>query len=415
MRARRSVLICLLTTVNTILFAQHKGGTGLPLDGKRAETGDSAFYQRQHDLVDISLFILHGKYNSRSAEHGITDTKIYISAAPVVEYTIATGFSPGIAGNLAKKSSVNVPTNTSSLLGAIKYTQKKQLLLPFQTSYWTPGNRYNLLGDWRFLNYVQDSYGLGGNTLPSEKYTITYKYIRFYETLLKQFSGHLYGGVGYQLDYHWKIREIDIPTGLITDFQKYGYAPQSSSSGLTLLAVYDSRENSINPEGGAAYAKLQFLQNTTLLGSTSNSNSVIVDLRKYFGIRKHDVLALWFYSSLTISGNPPYLDLPGTGSDTYNNVGRGYEQNRYTGKELLYVEAEYRFGITRDGLVGGVLFSNVQSVSEPNGNTFRYLLPGAGFGLRIKFNKFSRTNACIDYGYGIRGSRGFVGNLGEVF
>lgn len=125
--------------------------------------------------------------------------------------------------------------------------------------------------------------------------------------------------------------------------------------------------------------------------------------------------AFWLYSALTISGNSPYLDLPGTGTDTYNNLGRGYEQNRYTGKQLIYFETEYRFGITRDGLLGGVVFTNLQSVSEPAGRTFQYFLPGFGMGLRIKFNKFSGTNVCIDYGYGIKGSHGFAGNLGEIF
>jgi len=41
--------------------------------------------------------------------------------------------------------------------------------------------------------------------------------------------------------------------------------------------------------------------------------------------------------------------------------------------------------------------------------------PGYGAGLRIKLNKFSRTNVAIDYGFGAGGSRGFFVNLGEVF
>lgn len=376
---------------------------------------DSSFYHRQHDLIDISLLLLHGRYNSRSAEHGITDTKMYVSAAPIVEYTIATGFSPGLAGNIAFKRSVAVATNTSSVLGAIKYTQKKQLLLPFQSSLWAKANTYNLLGDWRFLDYVQDSYGLGGNTNPSDKYVLTYKYLRIYEVILKRLHTNIYGGFGYQLDYHWKITETEVQPRRVTDFQKYGYSPHSVSSGITFVLVYDSRENSINPEGRSMYGKLQFLQNMSLLGSTSVYNALTIDLRKYFAVQNHNVLAFWIYSTLNLSGKPPYLDLPGTGSDTYNNVGRGYEQNRFTGKSLLYFETEYRFGITRDGLLGGVLFANVESVSEPAGKSFQYFLPGYGVGLRIKFNKFSKTNACVDYGYGIKGSHGFVGNLGEVF
>jgi outer membrane protein assembly factor BamA len=179
--------------------------------------------------------------------------------------------------------------------------------------------------------------------------------------------------------------------------------------------IYDSRKNSINPEGGSAYANVEFLQNSTLLGSDSNWNSILIDLRKYFKVAHQSVLAFWFYSVLTISGNPPYLDLPGTGSDTYNNTGRGYEQGRFIGKRYIDLESEFRFPITRNGLLGGVIFCNAESVSELSNSQFEVVYPAFGAGLRIKFNKFSNSNACLDYGVGTKGSRGFFGNLGEVF
>ncbi|MBS1665333.1 MAG: hypothetical protein JST68_30095, partial [Bacteroidetes bacterium] len=66
-------------------------------------------------------------------------------------------------------------------------------------------------------------------------------------------------------------------------------------------------------------------------------------------------------------------------------------------------------------LLGGVVFANAQSFTEPETNRFQYIAPGYGAGLRIKLNKFSRTNLCIDYGWGTHGSGGFFVNLGEVF
>jgi len=41
--------------------------------------------------------------------------------------------------------------------------------------------------------------------------------------------------------------------------------------------------------------------------------------------------------------------------------------------------------------------------------------PGWGAGIRLKFNKFSRTNVAIDYGFGEGGSGGLFVNVGEVF
>jgi hypothetical protein len=82
---------------------------------------------------------------------------------------------------------------------------------------------------------------------------------------------------------------------------------------------------------------------------------------------------------------------------------------------MVDLEAEYRFGISRNGLIGGVVFANAQSYSEMATNRFEVAQPGYGAGLRIKFNKFSRTNVCIDYGFGLHGSSGLFLNLGEVF
>ena len=128
-----------------------------------------------------------------------------------------------------------------------------------------------------------------------------------------------------------------------------------------------------------------------------------------------NTLAFWTYDWFTLSGKPPYLNLPFTASDTYNNFGRGYIQGRFRGQNLLYCESEYRFGITKNGFFGGVVFLNAQSFSEPDTHRFKALLPGWGTGIRIKLNKFSRTNIAIDYGFGLHGSNGIFANLGEVF
>jgi hypothetical protein len=96
-------------------------------------------------------------------------------------------------------------------------------------------------------------------------------------------------------------------------------------------------------------------------------------------------------------------------------MGRGYIQGRFRGKNNLYLESEYRFRILDNGFLGGVVFVNAQSFSEPVTNRFEAINPGWGAGLRIKLNKFSRTNICLDYGFGLHGSGGLFANLGEVF
>jgi len=45
-----------------------------------------------------------------------------------------------------------------------------------------------------------------------------------------------------------------------------------------------------------------------------------------------------------------------------------------------------------------VAFTNANSASQPNSHDFSYLNPAAAPCLRIKFNKISGTNICLDYG-----------------
>jgi hypothetical protein len=60
---------------------------------------------------------------------------------------------------------------------------------------------------------------------------------------------------------------------------------------------------------------------------------------------------------------------------------------------------------------------NVESASNPDANIklLDFIEPAGGIGLRIKYDKFSRTNICIDYGIGRYGSNGVFLNIGEFF
>ena len=140
-------------------------------------------------------------------------------------------------------------------------------------------------------------------------------------------------------------------------------------------------------------------------------------MRKYFKLSDHsnNVLAFWSYTWITLNGRQPYLDLPSVGNDTYNNTGRGYAIDRFRGKNMLYLESEYRFGITKNGLLGAVVFANAQNYDRSVTTGLTKIIPAAGTGLRIKINKHSNTNLCIDYAVGTDNSRGVFVNLGEVF
>jgi outer membrane protein assembly factor BamA len=367
--------------------------------------------------VDLGRSFLKGAKTNRKDSTLQKTGKLHISALPVVGYTLQTGFAGVLSSNFAFYTSEHSQANISSILTSITYSQYHQIIFPIQADIWTKGNQYNIVTDWRYLKYPSLTYGLGGNTSPDSGYNIDYTYLRLHQAIMKKVTSDTYLGLGYDLDYLWNIQELDPPTGEHTDFQRYGLHKTELASGISLHFLYDSRRNQLNPDNGS-YASISYRPNFTFLGSDANWQSLILDLREYIPLPggTHNVLALWSYNWFTTGGgDPPYLLLPSSGWDAYSNTARGYIQGRFRSRNMLYLESEYRFQILNNGLLGGVVFGNAQSFSEQGSGRFEYVAPGFGGGIRISLNKFSRTNLCIDYGWGTHGSGGFFVNLGEVF
>jgi hypothetical protein len=357
----------------------------------------------------------------KSTDHRIdTNThqlkSLQFSAVPAAGYTLQTGFAVIAAANAAFYTGKHDSENISSIYTGVTYSQYQQVIIPIQVNIWSPHNKYNIVVDWRFMKFPSFTYGLGGYSTLNEGYSIDYSYIRLHQSIKRAVSKNLYVGLGYNFDYFWNVKEIEPPTTKSTDFENYGFSTTEKSSGVALHLLYDDRRNSINPEQGY-YANVSYSYNTATLGGDANWQSLTIDCRRYFEFPNgtQNVIALWNYDWLTLSGTPPYLLLPNTGGDAYNNTGRGYIPGRYRGKNMVYLETEYRFRITNNGLLGGVAFANAQSFTELNSKIFEVISPAVGAGIRLKLNKFSKTNVCIDYGVGFDGSKGFFVNLGEVF
>jgi len=366
----------------------------------------------QRDMIE-SFDRLFNKHTSTDA--GKRVRKYNFSAVPALGYTLSTGFAVDLTGNVAFYTDNAQHENLSTMQADMSYDTKAQRLLFNRAEIWFPDNKYRLVSDIRFAKFPTETYGLGSLTTPAQTNEIDFNYIRFYGTLYKTLFTDFYAGAGYNLDYHYNIIASGNLDKSISGFEKYGQTTASTSSGINLDLLYDSRRNSINPLGGE-YANLVYRQNLTLLGSNNNWQSIELDIRKYLRLSAHsnNVLAFWGIAWLS-SANTPYLDLPQTAGDMYTNSGRGYAEGRFRGRDMLYLETEYRFGISRNGLFGGVVFANGQSFTDYPSNTFKGIDPGTGAGIRIKINKHSNTNVCIDYGIGTHGSHGFFVNLGEVF
>ena len=331
-------------------------------------------------------------------------------------YSLVSGFLVGVVNSLSFYTHRGEGAKISTISMLNMYTQNKQFLNTLQSNIWLNHEKYNLLGDFRYYKYPNFTYGLGSKTNLEDLNNVNYTLIRVYEVIMREVSKNTFVGLGYNLDIHNNISQTNNPEIAETDLQKYGYGETSKSSGLTANFQYDSRLNSNNPSEGA-YANVQLRANLKALNSDSDWQSITTDLRYFLPLTKKsgNVLAFWTYNVLTLGGTPPYFDLPSTGWDINNSSGRGYVEGRFRGRNSLYFETEYRFNITKKRFLGGVIFSNFSSFSEPITNKFEKINIAYGAGLRVKLNKHAKTNLTIDYGIGQGGSRGFSFGLNENF
>ena len=361
--------------------------------------------------MDVMHSLLHRGFSSSGDSVGL---KPVTSVVPAFGYALQSRMAVLLSGNTAFRTSNQ--SRVSVINFSTSYTQNAQFTLPILWNIWNSNNSYNFVGEMKFYSYPQSTFGLGSNSNIENQNPMNYNYIRFSQNILRRISGNFYVGAGYIMDDHWGISQQGPTYKEFANFANYNPATHTVSSGLTFSGFFDTSDCSINPSKGF-YAMYQYRQNLMVLGSTSAWNSLIIDVRKYirFPANSNDVLAFWSYNWLTLSGKPPYLDLPATLWDTNTNTGRGYIQGRFRGAQMVYLESEFRYRITSDGLIGGVFFANVQSFSGAPGTRLQAIQPGYGPGLRLKLNKASKTNIAIDYGLGREGSKGLFVNIGELF
>lgn len=369
----------------------------------------------QKDLIDIVRSIWK---SSPRAVSPLEKKKVYFSFLPL-STAIPGG---GTALVTSTTAGFYLGDRKTTYISSVNFTPyfnlKGRFGLPIRSSIWLNNNQWNIQGDTRFLVYPQYTWGLGGGQPESHNVLVSYEYIRFYQSALKRITPYFFAGIGYNLDYYLDIEtNTEMP---LKDFTKYKYGilndQNSFAVGPSLNLLYDTRKNSINPLPGI-YANLIYRYNSKTLGSDENWQSLYADFRKYIGLSKSggkNELAFWTYYWTTLTSGAPYLDLPAIGMDPYQRSGRGIQQNRFRGTRLFYFESEYRKDITRNGLLGFVVFANINSASQLSTNRFKYWNPAGGSGLRIQFNKKSDTNICIDYGVS-KGYSTLNVALGEAF
>jgi len=394
------------------------------------------------DITDVIKKIR--KDTTAATSNEIVVGKKYISILPVIGYAPANGFLIGGVLSVSKQTG-EFPTKLSSGMLNAQLTTKKQFIVNARHNIYLPGNQWFLQGDWRLMIFTQPTYGLGINNSGGNKYLLAlnnmgetdlpaaepmkFNYIRIYEDVVYRLGlSSWYIGAGVAMDRHFDIKDeklnTDTANGDIYITNHYAYSVSKDfgptnyyTSGVKANVMVDTRDNLANAYKGV-YAYASFRWNPNLSRSSQGSLMTMYDFRYYLGLSKarpRMVLAFWSYGTFVLDGNVPYLALPSIGWDTYNRSGRGYIQGRYRGLDMIYNETEFRFPLSGDGFLGGVVFLSGTMAKSTTQDLFDKIAPAAGAGIRLKMDKAARINLTVDLGYGLDHSSGIYFGMQEAF
>lgn len=366
-----------------------------------------------------------------------------VSTLPSAGFNPSVGFSVGVTSTAGLVFG-DPKITTMSVLNANAYISTKGLI-QFETknNIFTNDDLYNIQGNVQIGKTVALDYGVGTGSrahgeqgftfdgLPlrsnSEVMPLNYSYIKISQRVYRRIAKHLLFGAGVIFNIYNDIDD-EKKKGPKPDAHNHRYSishgfPTSeyTNNGLLLNLEYNSRDHINRPYEGM-FIDLILRTNETWMGSNKRATQLRTELRKYWGlsrVNREHILAYWFWGSYLLNGDLPYLELPGTGSDQTNRLGRGYTIGRFKGQSFMYSELEYRFPLTKNKLFSGVVFANAQTASAQRRindiNLGEFVEPGGGVGLRILFNKYTRSNLCVDYGIGSYGAKGIFVGLNEVF
>lgn len=238
-------------------------------------------------------------------------------------------------------------------------------------------------------------YGIGSDTAEANEEQYDYYQFLFEPVFLKRmFTKYLFIGGGMRLNH---IYNTDIEEGGLIDMNRPEGFDGSTSVGLEVAALYDSRNNLLNASKGW-YFEATYGVYDKFIGSTQNFNLTRFDLRHFMEVSRQtrDVLAFQTIGRFS-RGHLPFSEYAFFGS---SEIMRGYREGRFVDRDMLAAQVEYRKNF-KNSRLGAVAFLGLGGIYN-NEDEFQFgtLKPSYGAGLRFKIDKNENLNIRLDWGFG---------------
>ncbi|MEI7980396.1 MAG: hypothetical protein WCI71_02000, partial [Bacteroidota bacterium] len=177
----------------------------------------------QKDIFDVL-------FRKKIIDNQIPSRKVRAIILPLIGVSPTTGFQIGAGSSVSWQIGKHPDTKLSAGVISLMVTAKKQLIFQLKTNMFLNRNTWFAQTDWRVYLYRMPTFGLG--TGPSDnipvvpgdpsdlssiyqlegEYPMRFNWIKFHNVLSRAIPGHLFVGVGYHLDYHFRIADIALNT-----------------------------------------------------------------------------------------------------------------------------------------------------------------------------------------------------------
>jgi outer membrane translocation and assembly module TamA len=314
----------------------------------------------------------------------------------------------GMGGIWYFKPGNDTASRTSSIKATTFATVRRQAVFATEGTLFMSEERYILHYTASVSHFPDRFWGLGNDSHPEQVEPYTISQVDVYPQVLRRILPHLYAGLSYEFQHVFQFSYNDTGTSLFNTQDIVG-RNGSRVSGLGFLCTWDSRNNSFSSSGGF-YLQYFNMWYRRALGSQFDFGIQGLDVRKYFEVGKHAVLAFQAVTT-EATGTIPIRNLSIIGSDSYM---RGYYQGRFQDRIMAAVQAEWRTPV--HGHWGVVLFCGAGRVASSWANLVDGfgLKPSVGLGLRYAISPREKLNLRFDSGFGTN-SHGSYLNLGEAF
>lgn len=145
---------------------------------------------------------------------------------------------------------------------------------------------------------------------------------------------------------------------------------------VTLMRVFDSRDNVFNPTEGSRFSlSAEFAGRA--FGGEFDFNKYTAETRHYYKVGHDQVVAVRLMTGYADGNMPEAGKFAVGGADTL----RGYDDDEFKGNKMLSGSAEYRFPIAKK--VQGVVFGDIGNAWDGEGYKLTDLKAGVGVGVRV--------------------------------